>query len=79
MMKQPFSLPETLAEVRAGNFVELWSAAFLRGFSADMVCRIYGARVTALGGLIPFRSVLVAIERGEFDFLLRDSSGQSYS
>ena len=78
-MKQPFGIPETHEEVRAGNFVELWNAAFLRGFSVDMICRIYGARVTALGGLVPFRSVLVAIGRGEFDYLLRDSSGQSYS
>jgi hypothetical protein len=35
--------------------------------------------MNATGELLPMRNFLIAIGRGEFDFVLKDSTGQSYS
>jgi hypothetical protein len=74
-----FGLPTTREEVSEGNFVELWHDAWLHGFTNMLLCRLYAARAREIGELMPWRDFLLAVQRGEFDYLLKDRSGNSFS
>jgi len=74
-----FGLPTTLEEVREGGFVDLFHNAFLRGFSLDTLMCCYAARANATQEFLPMREFLIAVNQGEFDFLLKDRYGQSFS
>jgi hypothetical protein len=67
-----FGLPTTLAKVREGNFVALYFTAFMRGLTLDSLCRCYAARANATGEKPQWRDFLLAVQRGEFDYLLFD-------
>jgi hypothetical protein len=74
-----FGLPESLEELREGGFMELYDTAALRGFTPDLIMRTYLARAESTQTLLWWRDFLIAINDGDFDWLLKDSTGQSYN
>jgi hypothetical protein len=48
--------------------------AFLRGFTLDLLTRVYMARAFATGTMPSCREFLQAIARGEFDYLFFSKS-----
>jgi hypothetical protein len=70
-------LPEEIKRER--EYAELLRLAFQRGFTIETLDKIYLARIHATGQLIPLPEFWRAVHRGDFDYMLKDKTGQSYS